>query len=617
MFEKADPIAELPRVPWFSVRSGQDWADWLLEASGTAPPRDPAPSARTASAWTALVHLASVRGFTVERESCAAACGFTAWPSRRIRVRPDAAPAAAVAALAHQLGHVQLHEPIAQQLERFGITMCTGTSMIEADSIAYLVTAWLGADNAAITFPSVYSWAGIDPYVRLARAIQTVSDRVLAAAAHLNAQLDTELASRNPGLKPGLAAQSEPSAASRSPQIPRSDLLSIHEAAARFFRARLPRSWVPGYLAGRGFPPTVQQRWQAGYAHHSWDGLTRQLRAEGYPDPLIEAAGLARRSRRGTLADTFRDRAMLPIRSPQGTIIAFIGRAPEHARESVPKYLNSPATDLYDKSEVLFGLWQARGALGRGAQPVITEGPFDAIAVSAACPDRYAGLAPCGAVLTSRQAAALDRSADLRARGVLVAFDADAAGRRAAVKVYHLLTPFTGKTAAVIFPAGLDPAQVLRDHGAAGLRAMLDNRTQPLADLVIDAEISRWSRWLRYPEGQIGALRATAPLIAGMPPPHVARQVTRTASQLGLDHAMVTEAVTDALTVLTASAGATSSAQTVTPPAAPPERHSAATRAGLDSPHSPQQAISQPASPLPVSGQPPKNPPQARLTPGA
>ena len=98
---------------------------------------------------------------------------------------------------------------------------------------------------------------------------------------------------------------------------------------------------------------------------------------------------------------------------------------------------------------------------------------------------------------------------------------------------------------------------------------MLGSRTQPLADLVIDAEVARWDRWLQYAEGQIHALRAAAPLIAAMPPPDVARQVARLADRLGLDHATVTEAVTDALPDIVATGRVASAPET----AAPQRRH--------------------------------------------
>jgi DNA primase len=220
----------------------------------------------------------------------------------------------------------------------------------------------------------------------------------------------------------------------------------------------------------------------------------------------------------------------------------------------VPVYINSPGTSLYRKAGILFGLPEARALLAGSAMPVLAEGALDAIAVTTARPGRYAGLAPCGTAFTTAQAAALATAADLPATGALTAFDADRAGNQAAIRTYHLLAPLTTKLAAVSVPAGSDPAQILRDHGPRALAEMLASRRRPLADLVTDSEVDRWSRWLEYPGGQIGALRATAPLIAAMPPPHVARQVTRLAHRLGLGYATVTEAVTDTLTTLITSA---------------------------------------------------------------
>jgi DNA primase catalytic core len=335
--------------------------------------------------------------------------------------------------------------------------------------------------------------------------------------------------------------------ASPGPEHTRAVVARVNAVAARFFCDRLPGSWVPGYLQARGFGPDIQRRWHAGYAPAAWDTLTRHLRVRGCPDACIEAAGLARRSRYGTLTDTFRDRAILPIRSMNGTVIGFIGRARDQAGPGVPKYLNTRRTCLYDKSAALFGLWEVRDALAGGAQPVIVEGPFDAIAVAAACRERFAGIASCGTALTAGHVDALSKAADLASAGVVVAFDPDQPGRRAAVRAYRLLLPHTDKLTLATFPSGHDAAQVLAEHGPATLARILSASTQPLADLVIDQDVTRWARWLDYPEGQINALRSAARLIAAMPPSHVARQVARLSERLGLDHAMVTEAVADAL----------------------------------------------------------------------
>lgn len=323
--------------------------------------------------------------------------------------------------------------------------------------------------------------------------------------------------------------------------------MAIHDVAAGFYRDQVGSSWVPSYLARRGFGQEVLRRWQVGYAPASRDALVRRLRSAGYPDSLIETAGLARRTRTGRLADTFRDRVMLLIRDSSGRIVGFIGRAPDGAGPAVPKYLNSPTTPLYRKGDVLFGLWEARVALAAGAVPVITEGPLDALAIAVAAAGRYAPVAICGTVLTERQVSVLASACDLRATGVLVAFDPDDGGLRAAVRAYRTLGPV--RTAAVAFPSGMDPARILADHGPDNLASVLGQRHRPLADVVIDAEVASWSQRLHFAEGQVGALRAGAAVIAAMPARDVPRQVGRLAELIGVDHATVTEAVTDALTL--------------------------------------------------------------------
>ena len=543
MPERQPPAATSPDARPGYPRTGQGWATSLRHAQ---PPSQPSLSPSDIEvAWIALTHLARREGFTVERANCADADGFTTWRNSMIRIRPDTPPAQAVVALAHQLGHVLLHAQVAR-LEPSATVPCTGIRKVEADSVAYLAATCIGIDAATITFPHVTSWAGTDPRARPAATIQAVTTRILTATAAITAQFDAAdlIHEQLPAPARGDTNQHA------EPPVTASDHARIHQVATQFFRSQMPGSWVPEYLGKRGLTAAVQDTWHAGYAPAEWDALTRHLRAAGYPETLIEAAGLARRSRRGTLIDTFRDRAMFPTHAPDGAIVAFIGRAGEHADPGKPKYLNSPATSHYSKSEILFGLWEARAALTSGARPVIVEGPLDAIAVTTAGHGRHIGVAPCGTALTAQQTAALASTADLRATGVTVAFDPDQAGRRAAVRAYHLLVPHTEKLAAATFPAGQDPAQILTDSGPTALAEILSSGIRPLPDLVINTEVARWSRWLRHPEGQIHALRATAPLIAAMPPAHIGRQVARLTAILKLDHATVTQAVTDALTML-------------------------------------------------------------------
>ena len=123
-----------------------------------------------------------------------------------------------------------------------------------------------------------------------------------------------------------------------------------------------------------------------------------------------------------------------------------------------------------------------------------------AIAITLAGQGRYVGLAPCGTAFTGPQAEALSRSTDLRQSGILVAFDDDAAGRKAAVRVYPLLHAVSDRLGTVSL-SGKDPAEVLESEGPAALRAILQGRIQPLSALVIDAHLEPWERRLRDPEG--------------------------------------------------------------------------------------------------------------------
>jgi DNA primase len=238
---------------------------------------------------------------------------------------------------------------------------------------------------------------------------------------------------------------------------------------------------------------------------------------------------------------------MFPVRTLDGTVAGFIGRAPAGGD---PSYLNTPATERYHKGSLLFGLYEGSAALAAGARPVLVEGPLDAIAVW--CAGRV-GVAPCGTALTAAQVELLSWTMPSpRPTGLAVAFDADRAGRAAAVRAYPLLRAVSDELWTVSLPAGSDPAEVLRGQGPAGLAAMLDASRLPLPDLVIDARLAEFGRWLDSADGPsvdgaFAALRAVAPLIADLPPAQVARQVARVATRLGCTYAEVTEAVTNTL----------------------------------------------------------------------
>jgi DNA primase len=310
------------------------------------------------------------------------------------------------------------------------------------------------------------------------------------------------------------------------------ELVQIHAEAGRFFQSRLARSWVPDYLASRGLAGALlpTSPWKIGYAPAQWTALTDHLRHLGHSDAALLRSGLITTGKDGHLRDRFHDRLMIPLRAEDRVVIAFIGRRhPDASDDHGPRYLNSPDTDMFIKGHVLAGLAEGMRSLQAGAQPVLVEGPLDAIAVSISAPGQFAGITPCGTALTSEQVAALARAVSLPDCGLRLALDADAAGRKAAARAYARLAPVTCNLTAVTLPDGQDPAQILQEKGCNALRDALATQIRPLTDLVVDARIEEWAHGqeLMFTEHQLGALRAAAKVIATMPADQGAPQAIR------------------------------------------------------------------------------------------
>lgn len=345
------------------------------------------------------------------------------------------------------------------------------------------------------------------------------------------------------------------------PNIDRNRLLAVNAEAQRYFRKQLltsPAARGPcQYLTQRRLAHVLaaDSPWLVGYAPAGWTRLTGHLRQAGFSHDELVAAGVAGATRRGGVVDRFRDRIILPQRTLSGEVVGFIGRAAPGAPTHAPKYLNSPHTDVYNKSRLLFGLHEQREALARGCRPVLVEGPLDVLAVAAAqeCTiPSLAGMAPCGTALTAEQVALLaDHTSS--GSGAVVAYDNDQAGRRSTAAAYNLLSDCdrltSGHLTAATLPRGTDPADVLQVHGPHALRSALADRTRltPLGQRVIDAELLAWAPVLDGAEGRIAAVKAVAPLIARLPSFAVAEQVARLADHVSLDPTTVTIALTDAL----------------------------------------------------------------------
>lgn len=494
--------------------SGDDWAAWLLDAA-----RPPVAPETSPELWTALTWLARRQGYSVRRAACGSAGSETNWKSRHVQVPDHLEEHEAARALLHELGHILaeghgFHPPGASTAG------CRGVQKLVADSVAFIAATRMGMAGSSYTWPHVASWAGSDPRARPEDIIHTVTERITKAAARIITHLDITVLGIPP--QPASPAQPQPRRPPASPVPPH--IGRVLKDAEHFYLAQLRRSWAPSYLASRGFDQTTLADWHVGYAPHGWTALLTYLRGLGHDDASIQAAGLARTSSRGTLIDHFRDRVMMAIRDERGRIVGFIGRAHPGARHRTPKYLNSPDSAVFKKGDILFGLHEARDQLGQGAIPVLVEGPFDAMAVTASGEGRYAGLAPCGTAFTQHQAETLARAADLWDTGILVALDGDRAGQKGAIKAYEILHPHTGKANAVLLPSRRDPAEILQHDGSAALRAALQH-VEPLARVVIDAHIDQWADRLDHAEGQLGAMRSAAARIACLLLPETANAI--------------------------------------------------------------------------------------------
>jgi DNA primase len=503
-------------------RTGEDWHALLRTAARLIASRQPTgpglpADELSAELWEALTWLARREGFAVYRGNTGDIASLTRWDRKYISVSTDLGGREAEYALAHESGHLLMHR--APWLPADDPTAsCRGTRKLEADSVAFIVTEWLNQEPPPSSWPSTASWAGSDPRANPDAAIDATVARILRAAVTITSHLSTTMFSTQPDAAD--AQQPEPEPVARPP----SEIYQILAAAEQFYLASMKRSWAPAYLTARGLSKDTIERWRIGYAPARWTALITHLRAAGHDDDTIEAAGLARRSSRGTLIDYFRDRVMLAIRDERGQVAGFIGRAHPSAGSKVPRYLNSPDTAAFTKGSLLFGLHEARDQLAAGAVPVIAEGPFDAIAITAADPRHYAGIAPCGTALTSRQAAALARTVNASDPLIILALDGDRAGRTAALRAWDVLRAVTSRTAAAVLPAGRDPAEISQADGAAALAGLL-RQARPLAELVIDAHLDQWADRLRFAEGQVAALRSAALLIARTLPADTTKKI--------------------------------------------------------------------------------------------
>lgn len=271
----------------------------------------------------------------------------------------------------------------------------------------------------------------------------------------------------------------------------RDELADVMEQAVRFYRLQLRTTAGSGardYLAGRGLGDDAIGRWEIGFAPQGWENLRAHLTGKGVDIGLLLDAGLVKASDKGRDPyDVFRNRIMFPIRDAHGRAIAFGGRAMDPADPA--KYLNSPQTELFDKSRTLFNFGPARRSAGKDATLIVAEGYMDVIALVETGFEM--SVAPLGTAVTEHQLRLMWRIAD----EPVFALDGDEAGQRAAARAVDLALPIlkAGKSLRFcILPQGQDPDDVIRKGGGAPALRKLLGGAQPLLGML----------WRRETEGR-------------------------------------------------------------------------------------------------------------------
>ena len=292
----------------------------------------------------------------------------------------------------------------------------------------------------------------------------------------------------------------------------RQRLLDAHKVADEFFRAQL---LTPGategrnFLHERGFDRAAADQFGVGYAPQGWDSLLKHLRGKGYTDPELKLTGMFSEGGRG-IYDRFRGRLIWPIRDIAGDTIGF-GARKLYEDDQGPKYLNTPETALYKKSQVLYGIDLAKRNIAKDRQLVVVEGYTDVMACHLA--GIPTAVATCGTAFGTEHIKIARRllSDDGSGGEVIFTFDGDAAGQKAALRAFEEDQRFVAQTYVAVEPSGADPCELRQSKGDAAVRDLIGTR-RPLFEFAIRAALKRHN--LDTVEGRIAALRESAPVVA-------------------------------------------------------------------------------------------------------
>ncbi len=295
----------------------------------------------------------------------------------------------------------------------------------------------------------------------------------------------------------------------------RQRLLDAHKIAAEFYRDQLltqGAGTARQFLQERGFDRAAAEHFGVGYAPQGWDALLTHLTGRGFTLDELKLTGMfsASSSNAGRFYDRFRGRLIWPIRDITGDTVGF-GARKLYQDDQGPKYLNTPETSLYKKSQVLYGIDLAKREIAKNRQLVVVEGYTDVMACHLA--GVGTAVATCGTAFGTDHIKIARRllSDDGAGGEVIFTFDGDAAGQKAALRAFEEDQRFNSQTYVAVEASGADPCELRQTRGDDAVRALIADR-RPLFEFAIKASFGKYD--LSSGEGQVKALRHAAPIVA-------------------------------------------------------------------------------------------------------
>ncbi|WP_069658673.1 DNA primase [Arcticibacter eurypsychrophilus] len=252
----------------------------------------------------------------------------------------------------------------------------------------------------------------------------------------------------------------------------REGLFVVTTRAARFFQDSMWTSQEGqtiglGYFKERGFRDEILKKFELGYSPDSWDAFITKALQEGFNEKILEDAGLAIRNDKGKLYDRFRGRVLFPIHSFTGKIIGFGGRTLKTDKK-VPKYVNSPESEIYHKSDVLYGLYFAKKAIRDADNCYLVEGYADVLSVHQAGIENV--VASSGTSLTTAQIRLIGRFT----KNITILYDGDPAGIKASLRGLDMILEEGLNVRVVLFPDGHDPDSYVRKLGSSEFKTYIE-----------------------------------------------------------------------------------------------------------------------------------------------